>query len=115
MEDRNNSISIVSRYRGFSTEIYTLMVCCVSRCHQVRAVVPVAAAHTLAHLGAVVSIGAGAVGFVQVRIVLPSRAAAGQMGRGCYVDSMTFTVVVLSFVSCLLFVLMRVPLGRPSP
>lgn len=34
--------------------------------HQFRQTLPVTAAHTMAHLGAVVSIGAGAVGFVQV-------------------------------------------------
>lgn len=37
-----------------------------SQRHQLRRVAPVAAAHTMAHIAAVVSIGAGAVGFVQV-------------------------------------------------
>ncbi|CAM9915583.1 unnamed protein product, partial [Discosporangium mesarthrocarpum] len=34
--------------------------------HQLASALPVAMAHTLAHVGAVISIGAGAVGFVQV-------------------------------------------------
>ncbi|CAN0350223.1 unnamed protein product, partial [Laminaria digitata] len=33
--------------------------------HQLRGATPVAAAHTMAHVAAVVSLGAGAVGFVQ--------------------------------------------------
>lgn len=49
----------VSRLRVFSDPIQSVT-------RQLRGTVPVATAHTMAHVAAVVSIGAGAVGFVQV-------------------------------------------------
>lgn len=71
--------------------VFMLLLCC----RQVRAVVPVATAHTMAHLGAVVSIGAGAVGFVQVRTVLPllSEFIVGHVycGKTATLSSLTVT------------------------